>query len=152
MSENPVGIGCVLVNPSGTPVRFMQEVPDDPLLKALGHNEKGAIIFEAEMFALLLALRRWQAHFSGRQLVAYVDNDAVRCAVASSSGHHGVTKRMIKKINEIEDDSGALLWIARVPTKSNISDDPSRGDSKALISQGAVRDFPLMDVETDDIK
>ena len=147
-----MGIGCVLVNPSGTPVRFMQEVPDEVLLKALGHREKGTIIFEAEMFALLLALRRWRLHFSGRQLVAYVDNDAVRCAVASSSGHHGIARKMIREINDIEEKSGALLWIARVPTKSNISDDPSRGDSTTLQSLQAIRDHPSMEIENDEIK
>ena len=46
------------------------------------------------------------------------------------------------KINHIEEEVGALLWIARVPTKSNISDDPSRGDSAALTSLGAIRDHP----------
>ena len=151
-NEHPVGIGCVLVDPAGTPVRFIQEMPGESLLKALGHREKGTIIFEAEMFALLLALRRWRVHFASRQLVAYVDNDAVRCAVASSSGHYGIAKKMIKEINDIEEKSGALLWIARVPTKSNISDDPSRGDSTALQSLHAVRDFPCMEIENDEIK
>lgn len=139
---NPVGLGCVLVNPCGIPVRFMQETPCEQQLKMLGHGEKGTIIFEAEMFALLLALRKWKSFFSGRQLVAYVDNDAVRCAIASSSGHSGVVAEMIKEINHIEEEVGALLWIARVPTKSNISDDPSRGDSAALTSLGAIRDHP----------
>lgn len=74
--------------------------------------------------------------------MAYVDNDAVRCAIASSSGHSGVVAEMIKEINHIEEEVGALLWIARVPTKSNISDDPSRGDSAALTSLGAIRDHP----------
>ena len=147
--EAPVGIGCVLVNPSGAPVRFIQETPDISLLTLLGHGEKGTIIFEAEMFALLLALRKWKNHFSGRQLVAYVDNDAVRCAVASSSGHTGIAGQMVDEINKIEENVGALMWIARVPTRSNISDDPSRGDSSALINQGVMRDFPLMEMETD---
>lgn len=144
-SEHPVGIGCVLVNPSGAAVRYIQEVPEERLLKTLGHKEKGTIIFEAEMFAVLLAMRKWRDHFSGRQLVIYVDNDAVRGAIASSSGHTGVAGKMISEINEIEESSRALLWIARVPTKSNISDDPSRGDATALISQGAIRDFPSLE-------
>lgn len=144
-SDVPVGIGCVSVNPSGVPVRFIQEMPRGDLLRALGHEEKGTIIFEAEMFALLLAMRQWKDFFSGRQLVIYVDNDAVRCAIASSGGHSGAAGKMIMEINDIEEHSGALLWIARVPTRSNISDDPSRGDAKALISQGAVRDFPSLE-------
>ena len=102
------------------------------------------------MFALLLAMKKWIVHFSGRQLVAYVDNDAVRCAIASSSGYSGVSGKMIKEINEIEEESCALLWIARVPTKSNISDDPSRGDAKALTSLGAIRDYPSLEMVADD--
>ena len=148
----PVGLGCVLVNPSGTPVRFIQEAPDSVQLKKLGHGSKGTIIFEAEMLALLLALRKWQQYFSGRQLVVYVDNDAVRCAIASSSGHTGVVGDMIREINHIEEHACALLWIARVPTKSNISDDPSRGDSSALTSSGAIRDFVQVVVNDDSLK
>ena len=72
--------------------------------------------------------------------------------MASSSGHYGIAKKMIKEINDIEEKSGALLWIARVPTKSNISDDPSRGDSTALQSLHAARDFPCMEIENDEIK
>ena len=146
---NPVGIGCVLVNPTGTPVRFIQEIPDEQLLLELGHTKKGTIIFEAEMLALLLAMRQWKSHFFGRQLVAYVDNDAVRGAIASSSAHSGISGKMIREINDIEEFANALLWIARVPTKSNVSDDPSRGDSTALVNQGAIRDFPISMMVTD---
>ena len=149
---SPVGIGCVLVNPSGFPVRFIEETPEQPILEALGHESKGTIIFEAEMFALLLALRKWKDYFSGRQLVAYVDNDAVRCAVASSSGHSGVAGKMIREINGIEEMVSALLWIARVPSRSNISDDPSRGDSAALKSIGAIRDRPVLTMDDNDLK
>ena len=151
-NENPVGIGCVLINPSGIPVRFIQETPEQPTLEALGHESKGTIIFEAEMFALLLALRKWKDYFAGRQLVAYVDNDAVRCAIASSSGHSGIAGKMIREINGIEEMVSALLWIARVPSKSNISDDPSRGESEALKSIGAIRDRPVLMMDENDSK
>ena len=46
---------------------------------------------------------------------------------------------MLERINSIESSRQFLMWVARVPSKSNVADGPSRGDYSALEDAGAFR-------------
>lgn len=42
------------------------------------------------------------------------------------------------KFAEFESQSDALVWFARVPSYSNLSDSPSRGETRELLTAGFV--------------
>lgn len=123
---------------------FISGSPTQAVCEFLGQGVKKTIIFEAEMYALLVGLRAWSHRLSSRQLVVYVDNDAVRGAIANSYEKLGAVGVMLDCINSLEACHQFLMWIARVPSKSNVADGPSRDETRALTEIGAVRiDFPL---------
>jgi len=76
---------------------------------------------------------------TGKLVLCFVDNDGVR---------HSLTKGTAKA-PEVRHVAGELwlecarrqvaLFLARVESKANIADDPSRGDVTLLTSLGAVR-------------
>lgn len=135
--KQPVGVGCVLVGPEGCPLEFISGYPSLCLCEFLGLGRKKTIIFEAEMYAVVVGLRAWGSRLVDRQLVIYVDNDAVRSSIANSYERLGVTGIMLECVNKSEALNHFLLWVARVPSKSNIADSPSRGDKFKLLDMGA---------------
>ena len=111
----------------------------DDLAVSLGHGTKGTIIFEAELLAVWIAVKTWCKFFANSLLVIYVDNDSVRGAYAASTHRAGAIGRLLERLNRTEENLQVDVWIARVPTKCNIADKPSRFEITELLNIGAKR-------------
>ena len=133
------GTGGVLISPMGQILEFFSEALHDDLAVSLGHGTKGTIIFEAELLAVWIAVKTWCKFFANSLLVIYVDNDSVRGAYAASTHRAGATGRLLERLNRTEENLQVDVWIARVPTKCNIADKPSRFDITELLNIGAKR-------------
>lgn len=70
-------------------------------------------------------------------MVFYIDNDGVRDALISCTTADPVGSVMLAKVLELEGSLAVSAWLARVPSKSNIADSPSRGDIDVLIATNA---------------
>ena len=146
--SNPVaGVGGVIVSPHGTIDEYFSEPVEEELATMLGHGTKGTIIFEAELLAVWTAIKIWHNRFSDSMLVVYVDNDALRGAYAASTSRSGIVGRMLEMLNLIEEKYNIHVWVARVPTKCNIADNPSRFDCSDLERCNAVRKRVLLDLD-----
>ena len=133
------GLGGVLVSPTGELAEYFSEEVSCDVAAAMGHGQKGSIIFEAELLAAWIALKFWCHAVSNAMLVFYVDNDAVRGAFASSSTRSGFTGHLLEKLNILEERMQIKVWISRVPTFCNIADSPSRFDCKWLETKKCKR-------------
>lgn len=134
------GFGGVLVSPPGKPTNFFSlELSGDDLEKLNPAGKKTAI-FQCEFFAVLVALSLWQKKLTNRQVVVYVDNDGVRDVLISCSTSDPVGHVLLTKVLELEGTLALSSWFTRVPSKSNIADDPSRGECKGLIASQARQD------------
>ena len=134
------GFGGVLVSPSGKPTNFFSfELPGKDLEK-LNPTAKKTAIFQCEFFAVLVALNLWQQQLTNRQVVFYVDNDGVRSVLISCSTSNPVGHALLIKTLELEGALALSSWFTRVPSKSNIADDPSRGECEKLIAAEVQRD------------
>ena len=149
------GLGGVLVNSAGSLCRFFSISLDDDmraLLGALlGEGLKKTIIFEAELLALVLAFSMWRQFFSAQQVICFIDNNSARDVAISGCGRNECANILVDFLLKLEMDSKSFAWYSRVPTPSNISDDPSRGNTDLLLSMGAVLDSPsscLRDIVT----
>lgn len=127
------------MSPAGKILEFIQEQLPVSMAGLFGHGDKGSIIFEAEMFAVLAALKAWKRFLYWRPIVIHVNSDAVRHAIAAPATRHGIVGHMLDRINCCEMDDNLLVWVARVPTKNNIADKPSRGEWQFLASMGASK-------------
>lgn len=131
------GVGGVLVSPSGDALEFFSEALSDDLAVSMGHGSKGTIIFEAELLAIWVTIKLWSKFFTNAELVIYVDNDAVRGAYAASITRTGIVGRLLECLNRSEENLHFNVWVARVPTKCNIADKPSRFEIDELLEMGA---------------
>ena len=133
------GAGGVIVSPSGVVEEYFSEPIDLQLAQMMGHETKGTIIFESELLAVWAAIKLWHVRFSDSMLVVYVDNDALRGAYAASTSRVGIAGKMFELLNITEEENNIHIWVARVPTRCNIADKPSRFDCSDLERCRALR-------------
>lgn len=134
------GFGGVLVSPSGQPTNFFSFELSGQDLEKLNPAGKKTAIFQCEFFAVLVALNLWKKDLKNKQVVFYVDNDGVRDVLISCSTTDPVGQSLLIKTLELEGALALSSCFTRVPSKSNIADDPSRGECDKLIAAKARRD------------
>ena len=137
--ESFSGIGAVLVDGNGKMQHFFSQEICDDLLEVINVTSRKTAIFELEFFAVFCPFRVWRNVLKGAQLVVQTDNDGVRdsliaCQTSSVNG-----EPILEACLKIEYERGMTLWMSRVPTDSNIADDPSRGHVEPLVSAGCCK-------------
>ena len=139
------GHGGVLVSPAGKPVRFFSGNLKKDHVALLNPKGLKTIIFECEFLAVLIAYKVWAKEVAGSQLVVFIDNNAVRDSLISCDTSNEIAAVILKSILQLEDDVKALAWYTRVPSPSNIADDPSRNECNFLKSLKCQEDKINMD-------
>ena len=130
----------MLVNQSGVKKRFFSEKLPEELLTKINVTGRKTIIFECEFFAVLCALRVWKNSLQQSNVVIHTDNDAVRdCFISCHTTSENAIPILDACLN-IECVLECNTWITRVPTESNIADDPSRLEVQKLLEAGCARD------------
>ena len=131
------GFGGVLVDPKGCCVaHFGFNVKGDQL-RRLNPSGKKTIIHECEFLAVAIALRSWKHHLKTKHVVCFIDNNAVRDSLIAAKASGDIASRILECVLLDETENGLMMWFARVPSKSNIADDPSRGCSEVLMRLGS---------------
>ena len=95
------------------------------------------VIGQAELLPLLVAKTIWREFLSNRKVIYFMDNDGSRQAVIKGYSPVITSLRIILKCAHSDAVSRSTPWYARVPTKSNIGDEPSRMRKSELIKLGA---------------
>eukprot|EP00435_Cladocopium_sp_Y103_P047062 s1350_g13.t1 len=108
----------------------------------LGALQKQTIIFEAELLALVLAFALWKEKLMAQWLVCFVDNYSARDVAISGSGRNDVARSLIDFLLKLEMATSSTPWYGRVPTPSNVADEPSPGVVHDLLSVGVQQDDP----------
>ena len=119
--RHPVLFLCLLVEESKRPS---------------GGKVESTIIFEAKLLALVLAFAVWRDRLDAVPLICFIDNNSARDLAISGAGRNLVAKALIGFLLKLEMAVCASPWYSRVPTPSNIADDPSRGEVQPFLSQG----------------
>ena len=131
----PCGLGGVLCL-NGT-FEFFSVPVDCNGRNALGEASKKQIIFEAETLAAVLAFALWKERFSNRRCVIFVDNEGTKFSLLKGSSDNSTVDLLAGLFAELESSIHSFTWLARVPSKSNIADPPSRNDVSAELFQRA---------------
>ena len=131
-------IGGVLVDPAGNLVKyFSSEVPSSFMTKLCEASANP--IYELELLPVLVAYLCWRPHLVSCQTVFYLDNDAARAGLTKALGATQHAEAIVHQIMSLESETRNKPWYGRVPTASNISDDPSRMECSYLDSIGCQR-------------
>eukprot|EP00435_Cladocopium_sp_Y103_P067862 s777_g30.t1 len=141
------GLGGVLVSPAGEKLAFFSVCLTREQINSLGALEKKTIIFEAELLAMILAYALWKEKSLAQSLVCFVDNNSARDVAISGCGRNEVARALVEFLLKLEMDASSTPWYARVPTPSNIADEPSRGDVERLLTAGAEPHDPSQQLD-----
>ena len=126
------GLGAVTFNSQGECLGFFSLHVSEELRRRLGEGFKRTIIFELEFLALLVALVHWRERFRNRPLMCYLDNNTSRDVCISGKGRSFIAKALASALLSLEDAGEIRTWFSRVPSPSNIADDPSRRLCRSL--------------------
>ncbi len=132
-------------------LEFFSVDVDHSYLVKLGCLYKHTVIYELELLAGVLAIRLWNRFIEDRQCVLYVDNDGARHSYISGVSHDPVVETILDDFVFFEEGCRTSLWVARVPSPSNVADLPSRREFSFLLDSGCERVpvssdlFPLID-------
>ena len=110
------------------------------VLDRINVSRRKTIIFECDFFALPCALVTWKEILTGFNFVLHTDNDSVRDCFISYHTTSENAVRLLDACLAVETQMGCNAWITRVPTESNVSEDPSRLQVEKLIQCGCVCD------------
>ena len=127
-------IGAVLFPPAhALPQVFGCAVPDPVLAhwRAAGSHHVIGIV---ELYAIVVALRHWRRLLRGRRAIVFVDNWSALDVMVRGNGDVATWRELLLTLENPEENVISCLWIARVPSKSNMSDGPSRACLDELLS------------------
>ncbi|CAL1145137.1 unnamed protein product [Cladocopium goreaui] len=122
----PCGLGGVLCE-GDDKLYFSLEVPEY-VRHALGELVKKQIIFEAETLSAVVAFILWKRRFVNKRCILFVDNEGSKFSLLRGSSDNSVVDKLAGFFAEHEASVHAVTWLARVPSKSNLADHPSRND------------------------
>ena len=125
-SEWPCGVGGVLLNPAGRLLAAFSACLPKWFRALLGEGSKETIIFEAELVALICAMRLWKHKLQGKPVLFFVDNNSARDVAISGAARSAVANRLLDLLLSDECSAEILAWYQRVPSPSNVADHPSK--------------------------
>ncbi len=91
-------------------------------------------IVQIETLGVLAAFSAWHHLLINRPVIVFVDKDASRACLVTGSAREEVYAKLVQEICSLEIRARTLAWFERVPSSSNLADDPSRGVRPAALS------------------
>ena len=93
---------------------------------------KATVIYELEVMAAVLAVVTLGSSWKSADVVLFCDNEAALAALVSGKTDSPFVSFMLDILQEWEERCDVKLWCERVPSHSNPSDAPSRGQLDGL--------------------
>ena len=94
-----------------------------------------------ELFGVGAAYHVWKDSLANRKAIFFCDNWAALDVYVKGSSSQRSWRTLLKSLEEIDMEAKSLIWMARIPSQSNISDAPSRGDASSL---GFLKPFSIV--------
>ena len=134
--------GAVLFDPeSNLALMFGDEIPPEWTSKWKSEGRK-QLICQAELFPVIIAKNTWKDALKGRSILWFIDNNSSLAAIIRSYSPVLDNFEMLVINARLDTELQCLHWYSRVPSRSNLSDDPSRLVFEELERQGFKRCTP----------
>ena len=129
--DKPVAtVGAVYLGIDGTVEVFGAQVPH-AVLETWREDGKTHVIGLVELYACVVSLVHWKRKFQQRRIMMFVDNWPALDVIVKGTSFQRQWRELLLLLEDPDEDS-FLLWVARVPSKSNVADHPSRGSVTEL--------------------
>ena len=127
------GLGAVLYNQSGQPCfQFSIQLSQAQIALVTSGDQKTPI-FELEVLALVAAVTLWESKIARSQLVCYLDNNGARDVTIRGYSQYEPATLFVEVLLSLEERAEICPWYARVPSRSNPADEPSRNKPLANV-------------------
>ena len=128
--RDDVTVGAIVFCRGRQPEFFGMAVPDRRKAEWLSTGVKQTI-GQAELYPILLAKLTWKDLLRGQRAIYFVDNDSARFAAIRCYSPSLTSSRILWEIAEADAQIEGFPWYARVPSKGNPADGPSRLDYRS---------------------
>ena len=143
---NPkVTFGAVLLDRRDNTAHIFGAVVSPLLLKEWGEDCPGKkqFVTEAELLPQLIARVLWRDRLAGTKFISFVDSSPARFSLVKGSSDSIACERIVRAVCMEDARHVSWPWYGRVPSKSNIADEPSR-----LVIPKAILGFKLQIYDT----
>ena len=137
-------IGGVLLVQGQRPRAFGAMLRRDAAERLTSKIGQTQVIGQAELLPMLVAKTIWRKSISNRKVIFFVDNESARLAMIKGYSPVLASLRIIMACAQSDAQDRSSPWYARVPTKSNVADEPSRMKKCHLVGMGAIIDKPYL--------
>ena len=136
------GIGGVLIiqHPTFSIEYFSAAVPQEIVDS---WYPRATYMGQLEALAAPISLSTWKAKLKNRQLLHFIDNDAVASSLVKGYSPKADSTWIINEYWSLAASIGADIYIDRVESKSNLADGPSRFLLHEIQSMGATALTPV---------
>ena len=95
-------------------------------MKSWQVNEKEHVVGLVELYAVAVAFQTWEDKLKDQRVICFTDSWPVFDVVVKGNSTKPEWRDLLLIIEDLDERSPMLLWMARVPSKSNPADAPSR--------------------------
>ena len=110
---------------------FGCKVPEVLVRHWRSHGKKH-VIGLVELYAAILSLRHWRKSLEGRRVILFIDSWPALDSLVKGDSSVRLWRELLLVLENPSETCPMLLWIARVPSSSNVADPPSRGSLAEL--------------------
>ena len=125
-SDHPAGGGVVFIDPVKNERKVAEISVDDRMVAHWRKLGKSQLIAELELLPIAVGLHHFSHALKGRRVLWFVDNNSVRDMIIKGTTASPSLFCLLAECFRLAGAMQLVWWISRVPTKSNIADDPSR--------------------------
>ena len=92
------------------------------------------VINSAEIYPIWIAYELWKEKIRGRKVIFFVDNNSAKDSIIRGLSTSECGDWLVRSIMASEMGANCQVWYARVPSASNIADEPSRLRFEAFVN------------------
>ena len=135
-SPQKVTVGGVIFSPRlEGPQFFGFEVASDVVAHWTSTGSK-QVIDQAEVFPALVAKLTWKSTLACAKNLFFIDNESARENLIRGRSNSWASRELLLACRVQDARAQSLDWYARVPSRANIADDPSRLKFGDLLRRG----------------
>jgi len=103
------------------------------------------VIAQAELYPIVLCRFIFKDRMAGRRVLYFIDNDSARDCLIKAFSPSVASNNLVQLFFNSDAASVHYPWFARVPSKSNVSDEPSRGEAASAAKRLGAQLLPWLD-------
>ena len=130
-SKPIAGIGAVLMCPNNANFVFGTKVTSD-ILNLWQVDGKTHVVGLVELYASVTAFKTWANILKGQRVICFTDSWPVLDVLVKGNSPIAEWRDLLLIFETLDEQIDAMLWVARVASKSDPADAPSRFSLKEL--------------------